>query len=80
MRASNEQAKKWKAQAETYCGKLGASLDDVTSLATAWNIAHYSGIVKEAYDCGLNDIHIETVLKRIFSMKGEQDEVIKQNA
>lgn len=68
MKASNEQTKKWKAQAKTYCGKLGATVDDVTSLATAWNIAHYSGITKEAAACGLKDRQIETVLKRIFSL------------
>lgn len=45
----------------------GKSRMDVTTGVTAWEVAHLSGIVREAYQApNTHDAHIQTVLKAIF--------------
>ena len=57
----------WAVMAVDYLGRNGYDISDVKLGVEAWNIAHYIGITKEAYeDREVVDAHIVTALRQIF--------------
>ena len=68
MRATPEMLARWRKYCALYVHDLGhgQTVDDVTSGACAWMIAHKVDIPREAYHVGMNDAHIATALRRIF--------------
>lgn len=67
MRVHKEMLGRWEKDCRLYIADYGYALDDVTDKAQAWSVAHRLDIPREAYHVGLNDSHIETALKRIFT-------------
>ena len=62
-----DKLEQYRTMAETYLTSKGYTLADVKTGADAWNVAHYSGIARDAYDVSreITDAHIKTVLARI---------------
>lgn len=62
-----ETINRWTAMAADYLGRNGYDLSDVKLGVEAWDIAHYVGITKEAYeDRSVVDAHIVSALRKIF--------------
>lgn len=62
-----ETINRWAAMAADYLGRNGCDISDVKFGVEAWDIAHYVGIAKEAYeDRSVVDAHIVTALRQIF--------------
>lgn len=57
----------YQKMASNFVSSKGYNLADVKTGADAWNVAHYSGICRDAYDVSrdVTDAHIVTILKRI---------------
>jgi hypothetical protein len=68
MRVHKELFERWNKYSVLLLKEHGYKPDDVKSKITAWNIANKLDIPKEAYKLGMNDNHIETALKRIFTI------------
>ncbi len=66
MRVTKETLKRWDKYCNLLCHEHNTRKEDISSLGTAWAIAHKLDIPKEGYHLGLNDNHIETALRRIF--------------
>lgn len=66
-RIDNETVEAWrKRSADWLTAANGASLEQVTSPADAWHIAHKAGYWREANDAGINDGPVQTALEKIF--------------
>jgi hypothetical protein len=54
--------------ADAFLAANGYTRDDVTTGVIAWQVAHGSGITKDAYALSRDvyDAHIQTVLEKIF--------------
>lgn len=62
-----ETINRWAAMVADYLGRNGYDISDVKFGVEAWDIAHYVGITKEAYeDRSVVDAHIVTALRQIF--------------
>ena len=57
----------YRQMAKDWLESKGFTLDQVVTGSDAWNVAHGSGITRDAYDVSrdITDAHIKTVLSRI---------------
>jgi len=71
MRVSKDMLNRWRKYADLLLRENNRTIESITTLSTVWAIAHKLDIPREAYHAGLNDNHIETALKRIFTRVAE---------
>lgn len=60
---------RWTAQADAFLASLTPPItrDQVSTGADAWNVAHRTGMCREAYeDRDIVDAHIKTALQTVF--------------
>ena len=69
MKIQKEMLHRWKKYCTLYCNAYRKTPKDITRGTEAWNIAHALDIPQEAYhiDNDINDTHIRTALKTIFT-------------